>query len=59
VINYWLIALLCLIGVSWVITLMGDSKSTAERLGRVVGLLLVGGLMYMAGVFTELWGVYY
>ena len=54
-INWWLIALLTVFVWSWAETMV---KSNEPMWIRVLAILFVGGLMYMAGVFTELWGVY-
>jgi len=54
-INWWLIALLSIVGLSWVKTMASDNSGLVAK---IIAIALVGGLMYMAGVFTELWGVY-
>jgi len=54
-INWWLIALLSVYGISWASTIANED---APMWARLTAVFFVGGLMYMAGVFTELWGVY-
>jgi len=57
-INWWLIGLLCLMAVSWASTILKRGESVPEKIGRIIGVLLVAVLMYMSGIFTELWDVY-
>jgi len=47
--------MLSLFGLSWASTM---AKQDSPFWAKLCGLFVVGGLMYMAGVFTELWGVY-
>jgi len=56
-INWWLITLLSVFGVSWAYSLW-VAKTKIELLSAVSAVAVVAGLMYMSGVFTELWGVY-
>ena len=57
-INWWLVGLLSLMVVSWASTMLKKGEGVPERVGRVIGILVVAGLMYMSGIFTELWSVY-
>ena len=57
-INWWLIGLLILMVVSWALSMLKKGESVSERVGRIAGILLILVLMYMSGIFTELWGVY-
>ena len=57
-INWWLIGLLCLMAVSWAPTILKMGESVPEKIGIIIGVLLVAVLMYMSGIFTELWDVY-
>jgi len=54
--NWWLIGLLALFTWGWSMTMATDDDT--PMWAKTVALFIVGGLMYMAGVFTELWGVY-
>ena len=56
-INWWLIGLLSLMVVSWALSMLKKGESVSERVGRIAGILLILVLMYMSGIFTELWGV--
>jgi len=54
-INWWLIALLSVFTASWASTM---AKEDTPMWAKLVAVFFVGGLMYMSGVFTDLWGVY-
>mgnify|MGYP000653786524 CR=1 FL=1 len=57
-INWWLIGLLVLSGVSWGYELWDKRENKIECAGALVAFAIIGGMMYMAGIFTELWSVY-
>ena len=57
-INWWLIALLSVFGASWGYELWNKRENKAECAGALVAFAIIGGLMYMSGIFTELWDVY-
>ena len=58
-INWWLIGFLVFLGSSWVITLFRSiNKDKLEGVITLIILAAILGVMYMAGIFTNLWGVY-
>jgi len=58
-INWWLIGFLVFLGSGWVITLLNSTKKGKfDVVSTLVALTLLSGLMYMSGIFTELWDVY-
>lgn len=57
-INWWLIALLSVFGASWAHQLWNKRENKAECAGALVAFAIIGGLMYMSGMLTELWGIY-
>jgi len=57
-INWWLIALLSVFGVSWGYELWNKRNNKHEYIPALVAFAIIGGLMYMSGMLTELWGVY-
>jgi len=57
-INWWLIALLSVFGVSWAYELWNKRENNIELVTALAAFAIIGGLMYMAGMLTELWGVY-
>jgi len=58
-INWWLIGFLVFLGSSWTITLFRSiNKDKFEGVVTLIILAVILGVMYMAGILTELWGIY-
>jgi hypothetical protein len=47
--------MLSFFGLSWASTM---AKEDSPMWAKLMAVFIVGGLMYMSGVFTHLWGVY-